>query len=381
MNNFKNVTLNFAKEESQRFGIRVFRGMAEEIDEKEILHDVIESEVDLAILRIPSKYHHKINRLNRTGLPYIVADNLVYYYVELNNYNPRELRNKNLEFIKCELGHVVILNQLVDECFKDYSNHYYSNPYLDKNGVLEGYKEWARCYISSEESGRLSWLVQVDGRFIGFATCSFNKEQDEAEGVLYAVTPEAAGSGVYGDIIRFTQSFFKAQGFKWMKVSTQIQNYAVQKVWSREGFFLKKAYDTVHINSFMHHSVIREESFSLEVTPQDIQDFGRVSGDFNPVHFDSEFAMSKGLEGRIAHGLLINSIASKYYGMSYPGIGTLFMGYSYKFLKPLYIGQKYMIRISFPMIDSKKGIYLSMIQVRDSNQNIQMFSYSDLYKK
>jgi len=37
-----------------------------------------------------------------------------------------------------------------------------------------------------------------------------------------------------------------------MTVTTQIQNYAVQKIWVKEGFSLCNSFDTYHINSFLN---------------------------------------------------------------------------------------------------------------------------------
>jgi acyl dehydratase len=46
------------------------------------------------------------------------------------------------------------------------------------------------------------------------------------------------------------------------------------------------------------------------VTEADVVAFAGLSGDFNPLHTDEEFARSTPFRGRIAHGLLVQSIAS-----------------------------------------------------------------------
>lgn len=70
---------------------------------------------------------------------------------------------------------------------------------------------------------------------------------------MYGVRRPASGGGVYGDLIRFTQAYFKNKGFRKMKVSTQVNNYAVQKVWGWEVFYIAEAYLTVHINAFLEN--------------------------------------------------------------------------------------------------------------------------------
>jgi len=54
--------------------------------------------------------------------------------------------------------------------------------------------------------------------------------------------------------------------------------------------------------------VIRSESRT--VTADDIAAFAKLSGDFNPLHTDEAYARSTPFRGRIAHGLLVQSIAS-----------------------------------------------------------------------
>jgi len=46
------------------------------------------------------------------------------------------------------------------------------------------------------------------------------------------------------------------------------------------------------------------------VSAADIEAFCELSGDHNPLHTDDEFARAAGFAGRIAHGLLVLSIAS-----------------------------------------------------------------------
>lgn len=49
---------------------------------------------------------------------------------------------------------------------------------------------------------------------------------------------------------------------------------------------------------------------SRTVTESDVVTFAGLSGDFNPIHMDREFAQNTPLEGRVAHGMLVESIAT-----------------------------------------------------------------------
>ena len=80
------------------------------------------------------------------------------------------------------------------------------------------------------------------------------------------------------------------------------------------------------------------ESFSRTVTERDIQLFGEVSGDTNPVHFDEDFAKTTMFKGRIAHGMLSASYISTVLGMQIPGPGTIFMSLATRYKAPVRIG-------------------------------------------
>ena len=80
------------------------------------------------------------------------------------------------------------------------------------------------------------------------------------------------------------------------------------------------------------------ESLTRTVTERDIELFGEVSGDRNPMHFDEEYARNTMFKGRIAHGMLSASYISTILGMYMPGPGTIFMSATVKFRAPVRIG-------------------------------------------
>jgi len=80
------------------------------------------------------------------------------------------------------------------------------------------------------------------------------------------------------------------------------------------------------------------ESFTKTVSERDVQLFGEVSGDVNPVHFDEAFAKTTIFKGRIAHGVLTASYISTVLGMKMPGPGTIFMSLLTRFKAPVRIG-------------------------------------------
>ncbi len=78
--------------------------------------------------------------------------------------------------------------------------------------------------------------------------------------------------------------------------------------------------------------------FSKTITEKDINDFARVTGDFNPVHLDQGYAEKTIFKGRIAHGLLSVGLLSSILGNILPGHGTIYLSHEIKFLAPVRIG-------------------------------------------
>lgn len=370
-------TIAKSEKESARFNMNILRANMQSLDVKELNNTILDKKVDLTILRIPCENLAQVSRLEILGFPFYQTDTLVYYYTDFEKYVPLELKNRDLVFVDATNNDSKKIASMVDIIFQGYTNHYNSNPYIDKQNILEGYKEWVLDFI--EKENKFVFIISKNGKDIGFATCSL--DNGEAEGVLYGVIPDMVGGGVYSDIIRYTQSFFKKKGIKRMKVSTQVQNYAVQKVWSREGFYMTKSFATIHINSLLNYSHLPIINFDIFITDDDVKNFGTLSGDLNPIHFNDEFARKFGFHQRIAHGLIANSEMSKYFGMEFPGNGTLFMAYYYKFLMPLYPNENYKVVITVPFFDKNRNIYKCLVKIYDKSNNLCLFAYNDLIKK
>jgi 3-hydroxybutyryl-CoA dehydratase len=79
-------------------------------------------------------------------------------------------------------------------------------------------------------------------------------------------------------------------------------------------------------------------SIQNTVSEQDVIDFARVSGDYNPLHMDEEYAKTTIFGGRIAHGALSASYISAVLGNDLPGPGAVFMELNLKFVRPVRIG-------------------------------------------
>ena len=70
----------------------------------------------------------------------------------------------------------------------------------------------------------------------------------------------------------------------------------------------------------------------------DIANFAGVSGDFNPLHTDEEYAQKTMFKGRIAHGFLISTLITNIVGNKLPGPGSVYLKQDFRFLAPVRAG-------------------------------------------
>jgi 3-hydroxybutyryl-CoA dehydratase len=95
-------------------------------------------------------------------------------------------------------------------------------------------------------------------------------------------------------------------------------------------FELGKSYDELKIGEEAH--------FSKTITETDVYLFAGISGDFNPMHVNEEFARQTPFGTRIAHGALPQSLAAPVLGTKLPGLGTVAVEISCRFKAPTFFG-------------------------------------------
>jgi len=79
-------------------------------------------------------------------------------------------------------------------------------------------------------------------------------------------------------------------------------------------------------------------SFTKTITETDVYLFAGISGDFNPMHMNEEFAKLTPFKTRIAHGALPQSLIAPVLGMKLPGLGTVALEVLCRFRAPTFFG-------------------------------------------
>lgn len=85
-------------------------------------------------------------------------------------------------------------------------------------------------------------------------------------------------------------------------------------------------------------TVGQSEAVSRTISAEDVTAFARLSGDYNALHVDDEFAARTEFGSRVVHGFLHASLLSTLIGMRLPGRGALYLSQSIDFSAPVFIG-------------------------------------------
>ncbi len=114
-----------------------------------------------------------------------------------------------------------------------------------------------------------------------------------------------------------------------------------------------------------------QASFSKTISESDIYQFAGITGDFNPLHVDKEYAKQTLFKERIAHGILTAGFISSVIGMKLPGINTIYLSQNLKFIAPVHIGDTVTATVTvLEKIDKKKIILLQTTVVNQRGETI-----------
>ncbi|PWE16936.1 (R)-hydratase [Marinicauda salina] len=98
-------------------------------------------------------------------------------------------------------------------------------------------------------------------------------------------------------------------------------------------------------------SVGQTASIERRVDEEIVRKFAEVSGDFNPIHMDADYAAKTPFRERIAHGALVASFISCVLGNHLPGPGAVFQGMTMRFLRPVHMGDTVTARATVTDVD------------------------------
>lgn len=78
-------------------------------------------------------------------------------------------------------------------------------------------------------------------------------------------------------------------------------------------------------------------SATKQITDATVRAFAELSGDFNPIHLDDEFAKTTRFGRRIAHGMICGALISAVLGNEFRERKIIYLSQTMKFIQPVFI--------------------------------------------
>lgn len=96
-------------------------------------------------------------------------------------------------------------------------------------------------------------------------------------------------------------------------------------------------------------------SITVQVTDKMVRQFAELSGDYNPIHLDEEYASKSRFKRRIAHGMIVGALISRAL-IDGIGRGGIYLGQTLKFVNPVFIDDIITVTIKITGLRKEKGI-------------------------
>ena len=118
--------------------------------------------------------------------------------------------------------------------------------------------------------------------------------------------------------------------------------------------------------SFDDITIGTKKKFNVTITEEVVNDFAKLSGDYDPLHMNKEYAASTSFKKRVVHGMLLASFFSRIDGMHLPGKHALYFSQSLNFVNPCFVGEK--ITVEGEVIDKSVATKIIKLKTRVTNE-------------
>lgn len=126
---------------------------------------------------------------------------------------------------------------LATAAFTGYKSHYTADSRIDPKVVLEIYADWS----ASAKDG-----VIVECNDVAVAYGTFGEYDGHSELVMGGVDSAHSGRGIYRMLVERTMRWGLNKGLEKIRISTQVHNLSVQRVWASLGLMPQKHVFTMH---------------------------------------------------------------------------------------------------------------------------------------
>ena len=110
-----------------------------------------------------------------------------------------------------------------------------------------------------------------------------------------------------------------------------------------------------------------QKSFKVNISENMLNEFGRSTEDYNPLHMNEKYAASTSFKKRVCSGMFLSSFFSRLVGMYLPGKHALHMSQSLNFVNPCFIGET--ITVEGKVIDKSAATKIIKLETTITNES------------
>ena len=117
---------------------------------------------------------------------------------------------------------------------------------------------------------------------------------------------------------------------------------------------------------------VGDQAFQEVVIEEEkVETFGRITNDYNPAHFDANYASKTMFKKRISHGMYVGSLFSKVFGMDLPGEGAIYVGQNLRFKRPVYFGDTIKAVVTVREVNIERNrVYFDCIAYNQNDEKV-----------
>jgi len=119
--------------------------------------------------------------------------------------------------------------------------------------------------------------------------------------------------------------------------------------------------------SFDEIEIGMQKNFKVNISENMLNEFGRNTEDYNPLHMNEKYASSTSFKKRVCSGMFLSSFFSRLVGMYLPGKHALHMSQSLNFVNPCFIGET--ITVEGKVIDKSAATKIIKLETTITNES------------
>ena len=117
---------------------------------------------------------------------------------------------------------------------------------------------------------------------------------------------------------------------------------------------------------------LKTEKLEKLITANMVSNYANVSGDFNPIHLDDEYAKNTEFKNKIVHGMLLISNINEIMYLNFDDNWNKKGSLKIKFRSPLFVNSKLITNLKIKKIDKNNDgtLYTCEVMCNDVDGNI-----------